>query len=283
MELLQILRRLLQVLTAIHRAYESRAEGRELDNLPLQINETVDDMQTSTREQASALYASLEGCDELLESLADVTDLDELGDWYADYNGWRDEAWAPLSGEVGTGVSIMMQALDAHMRHRVLAHMVGVVGEIPADLAVKELRSVAETDLAAMEASDNPRISLAINRFAAAIPRCKHQRALAYYETRAGYEQITDALLRVDSGEALAEWLVDFHKWRVKAWGQFYRRPCGVTLGDMFYVESRTYLAALMHIIGEDVNQMFLALNVGLRDKERADRALIKAHKRGRA
>ena len=48
MELLQILRRLLQVLTAIHRAYESRVEGRELDNLPLQINESVDKLQMST-------------------------------------------------------------------------------------------------------------------------------------------------------------------------------------------------------------------------------------------
>ena len=210
-----------------------------------------------------------------------MTDLDELGDWYADYNGWRDEAWAPLRGEVCTGVSIMMQALDAHMRHRVLAHMVGVVGEIRADQTVRALRAMAESDLEAMEAGDIPNHDLAINRFAADIPRCKYQRALDYYETRPGYEQITDELLRVNTGEGLAEWLVAFHKWREEAWGRFYRRPCGVTLGDMYYVESRTYLAALMHIIGEDVNQIFLALNVGLRDKERADRALIEAQKRG--
>ena len=158
--------------------------------------------------------------------------------------------------------------------------MVGVVGEIPADRTVKELRSIAEADLATLESSDDPNVELAINRFAADIPRCKHHRAFKYYETRPDYEEVTDALLRVQTGEELAEWLLTFHKWREQAWGRFYRRPCGVILGDMYYVESRTYLAALMHIIGEDVNQIFLELNVGLRDKEREDRATIETAQR---
>lgn len=280
MEFLQILRRLLQVLTAIHRAYESWARERELDKLKLQINETVDELKMSTREQAQALYASLEGCDELLDSLGDVTDMDELGDWFADYNDWREATWAPISGVLGAGVSIMRQALEAHVLHRVLGRVAGVSGEIAADWTVSQLRAMAETDLEALQSGDSPIRELAINRFAAAFPRCKYQRALAYYETRPGYEQITDALLRVNTREELADWLLSFHEWREEAWGQFYEQPCGVTLGDMYYVESRTYLAALMHINGDDANQMFLELNVGLRDKERADRALIDAHRR---
>ncbi len=280
MEILQLLRRLLQVLTAIHRAYESWAQRRELDNLKLQINESVDELKMSAREQSKALYDSLEGCDELLDSLADVADMDELGDWFADYNDWRVTTWAPVSGELGAGVAIMRQALAAHVLHRVLAHVAGVKGEIAADWTVSQLRAMAETDLEVLESGDSPIRELAINRFATAIPRCEYRRALAYYETRPGYEQITDALLRVNTRDELADWLISFHEWREKAWGQFYQRPCGVTLGDMYYVESRTYLAALMHINGDDVNQIFLELNVGLRDKERADRALIEAHKR---
>lgn len=280
MELLQLLRRLLQILTALHRAYESWAEGRALDNLKLQINASVDEVQKCTREQAAAFYASLDGFDALLEELADVGDLDELGDWYADYNGWRDEAWAAISGDAGTGITIMMQALDARMRHRILAHTVGLAGEIPADITVKQLRVMAEKDLAALESSEDPMVELEINRFAAEIPRCKHHRAFKYYETRKGFEAVTDALLRVNTWDELGEWLLTFHQWREKAWRSFYRRPCGVILGDMYYVESRTYLAALMHIIGEDVNQIFLELNVGLRDKEREDRATIEAAQR---
>lgn len=277
---MELLRSLLQILTAVHRAYESWAQGRALDDLKLQINANVDDRRKCTRAQAAAFYASLEGVDELLAALAATEDFDELGDWYADYNGWRHEAWASIGGDVGTGISIMMQALDAHMRHHILAHAAGVMVEIPADITVSELRAMAEKDLAALESSDDPNVELAINRFAADIPRCKYHRALAYYETRSGYEEITDALLLVKTGAELTAWLVAFHQWREKAWGRFYRRPCGVTLGDMYYVESRTYLAALMHYVGEDVNQMFLELNVGLRDKERADRATIEAHKR---
>ena len=252
MEFLQLLRPLVQLLTALHRAYESWSEGRALDDLTLQINETVDEVRLCTREQAAAFYGSLEGYDALFEGLADAKDLDELGEWFADYNGWRDEAWARFTGDAPTGITIMMQALDAHMRHRILARILGEVGVIPADRTVSQLRAMAETDLA----------------------------ALKYYETRPGFEGVTDALLKVESWDELREWLLAFHNWREKAWGRFYRRPCGVTLGDMYYVESRTYLAALMHLIGNDVNQIFLELNVGLREKELADRATIEAAKR---
>ncbi len=244
----------------------------------LEINQTVDEMVPCSRGDAAAFYDSLDGYLELLDSLARLDDLDALGDWYADYNGWIAASWSRFTANGGTGISIMIQALEAHARHSILEQFCGDAGEIHADAALAQLRKMAVVDRAAMELNDSPEVDLEINRLARQIPRCGEDRALAYYATRDGYEKVTDALLKVDSFESLRDWLLAFQAWRNKDWGDFYARPCGAILGDMYYVESRTYLLALMHLVGEDVNQAFLELNMATLEKELRDRTAMGRH-----
>ena len=276
--LMYLLRQLAQFLKSVFSGSDATPQTVADSDRKLLINSSVDDLVLCTREQALAFYASLDGYFALHASLSEVEDLDELGDWFAEYNGWRDAHWGQQSANIGTGISLMIQALKAHIYHSVIEQFVGEAAEIPADKAVADLRKMAVADEAAMELNDSPNVELEINRIAMQIPRCGEERALEYYGTRPGYEQVTDALLRVDSWGALREWLATFHEWRYEAWGDYYARPCGGILGDMYYVEARTYLYAFMRAVGEDVNQEFLELNVSTLKQELRDRTIMGRH-----
>ena len=276
--LVDLLRQLAQMLKSAPSGSEAAPQSAADSGRKLLINSHVDDLVLCTREQATAFYASLDGYFDLRARLNDVDDLDALGDWFAEFNGWRDAHWGQQSAKVGTGITLMIQALNAHMYHSVIEQFVGEVAEIPVDKAVADLRKMAVVDEAAMELNDSPNVELEINRMARQIPRCGEERALEYYGTRSGYEQATGTLLKVDSWPSLREWLVKFHEWRQEAWGDYYARPCGDILGDMYYVESRTYLYAFMHNVGEDVNQEFLELNVSTLKQELRDRTIMGRH-----
>ena len=276
--LMGLLRQLLQLLkSALGRSgpgARAAADGEQ----KLHINSSVDELVLCTRAQATAFYASLDGFFALLDSLGQVDDLDALGYWFAESNGWKEANWSHDPARIGTGISIMIQALNAHTHHSVIEQFVGTMAEIPADQAVAGLRKMAAVDQAAMELNDSPDVELELNRIATKMPRCDEDRALEYYATRAGYEQVTDPLRRVDSWQSLREWLATFHEWRQEAWADFYAQPCGVILGDLYYLESRTYLYALMHTVGEDVDQRFLELNMSTMERELKDRTIMGRH-----
>ena len=276
--LMDLLRRLIQLLKSAVGGSERAPEAVAGGDKKLLINSTVDDLVLCTREQATAFYASLEGYFALHDRLMQVGDLDELGDWFADYNDWKGAHWTEDAATVGTGISLMIQALNAHMYHSIIEQFVGDVLEIPADKAVADLSKMAVVDQAAMALNDSPDVELELNRIVSQIPRCDEDRALEYYGTRAGYEMATDPLRKVDSWPTLREWLLTFHQWRQETWGEFYARSCGDILGDMFYVESRTYLYAFMHTVGEDVDQRFLELNMSTMEQELRDRTIMGRH-----
>ncbi|MCY4062919.1 MAG: hypothetical protein OXG53_11175 [Chloroflexi bacterium] len=276
--LMSLLRQLLQLLKSALGRSDPGARAAADSDRKLLINSSVDELILCTREQATAFYASLDGYFALHESLAQVDDLDELGDWFEESNSWKEANWSHYPAKIGTGISIMIQALNAQMHHSVIEQFVGEVAEIPADQAVADLRKMAVVDQAAMELNDSPDIELELNRIARQMPRCGEDRALEYYATRAGYEQVTDPLRRVDSWGSLREWLVTFHEWRQEAWADFYAQPCGVILGDLYYLESRTYLYAFMHTVGEDVDRRFLELNMSTMERELRDRTIMGRH-----
>jgi len=276
--LMSLLRQLLQLLKSALGRSDPGARAAANSDRKLLINSSVDELRLCTREQATAFYASLDGYFALLDSLAQVDDLDELGDWFEESNSWKEANWSRHPEKIGTGISLMIQALNAHMYHSVIEQFVGEVAEIPADQAVADLRKMAVVDQATMELNDSPDIELELNRIARQIPPCGEDRALEYYATREGYERVTSTLLRVAAFEALRQWLVTFHEWRREAWGEFYERSCGAILGDLYFVESRTYLYAFMHTVGEDVNQRFLELNMSTYEKELRDRTIMGRH-----
>ena len=276
--LLGLLRRLIQRLKSVVGVSERASEAVAGGEKKLLINSKVDGLVLCTREQATAFYASLEGYFTLHDRLTQVDDLDDLGDWFAEYNDWQDANWTHDAATVGTGISLMIQALNAHMNHSVIEQFVGEVTDIPADKAVADLSKMAVVDQATMALNDSPNVELELNRIVTQIPRCDEDRALEYYATLAGYEMATDPLRKVDSWPALREWLLTFHQWRQATWGDFYARSCGDILGDMFYVESRTYLYAFMHTVGEDVGQRFLALNMSTKEQELRDRTIMGRH-----
>lgn len=276
--LMNLLRRLIQVLKSAIGRSEPAPEAAAGGPKKLLINSSVDDLKLCTREQATAFYASLDGYFALHDSLTQVADLDELGDWFEEYNNWKGANWSQASENIGTGISMMIQALNAHMYHSVIEQFVGEVAEIPVDKAVADLRKMAVVDQAAMELNDGPDVALELNRIVSQIPRCDEDCALEYYGTRDGYELAAGALLRVESWQALREGLIAFHAWRNKAWGDYYKSPCGRILGDMYYVESRTYLYAFMHTVGEDVNTAMLELNMSTMELELRDRTIMGRH-----
>lgn len=107
-------------------------------------------------------------------------------------------------------------------------------------------RIAEKADRAAMAQSDDPNITLTINSLLRVLPRCGKARTFAFYQTINTFEEQSRALMRVDSRESLQSWIIAFHDWREENWATFYNDPCGVTTEQIYYIESRTYLAAMM-------------------------------------
>ena len=228
------------------------------DEPKLSINYAVDEPIQCNRAQASAMYETLDGFQQQINSLILVKDLESLGGWFSVHNDWIGTKLTWLFSEMCDGAAYLLRALYAQARYRAMDRMIAAFTGFslddmfvdPRPDAMDMARELAEIDLAAMEDSQDPDIELALNRAVNGLPRCSVERALAFYATLDGFEGQVDSLLLVDSWESLLTWAFNFHLWRTDAWDDFYEQPCGDVLTHSFEIEGKTYLAGIMLVAG---------------------------------
>ena len=234
------------------------AQEDENDEPTLGINYTVNNPLPCSRAQATELYATLDGFQQQIDSLALVRDLETLGAWFSQHNDWVDENWSLSVFGFCDGLEFLLRALIAQARYRAMDRMITAdVGFSldqmfvePRSDALELARELAEIDLAAMEENQDPEVELALNKTASGLPRCNPDRALAFYATIDGYEDQVEALLQVESWESLLGWAFNFHLWRTEAWEDIYEQPCGAALTDTFVIEATTYMAGIRLVSG---------------------------------
>ena len=243
---MQLIRSCIQCLIKTMRGIMSPIAQDDTADLHLYINKPIDDPQLCTREQATTFYDTLDGFQQLLGDLEDVKDGDALGVWFAEFNNWTELQWAPVYDNLCDGTSFFTRALRAHAMWQILSRGSGLKGPVPADEVMETARIAERADRAAMAQSDDPNIRLTINSLLRVLPRCGKARTFAFYQTINTFEEQARALMAVDSYESLQSWITAFHDWREENWATFYIDPCGLTIEQIYYIESRTYLAALM-------------------------------------
>ena len=214
------------------------------------INYAVVDPKLCTSQEASAFYGSLDGFQQLIDDLKKIEDIEDYETWFASLNEWTRTNWAQFIDDPCDGMAFLIYGLNALIRHFAIEALTGRVEQIPAYSVLDVAQSMAETDFAAIKNNEAPEITLEINRVVADLPLCSEARATQFHRTIDGFQAMTKAMLETDWGPSLKEWLQSFHGWRREAWGTFYERPCGVTLSRMYELESKIYLAALMHVSG---------------------------------
>ena len=253
-----ILERLMDLLRQLMQLLKS-ATGRESEDLSphevaverrLYINSVVVDPHLCSREQATAFYATLDGFQQLSEELKKIVNMEDYESWFVSYNDWVETNWAQLIEDPSDGTAFLLSGLRALITHFALEALTGRTEHIPAYGALELAQSMANIDLPRMKNSRDPDIALGINRLVAGLPLCSQERTTQFHKTIDGFQAMTQALLETDWGPSLKEWLQSFHAWRNEAWGTFYEQPCGATLMRIHELESKIYLAAIMHVTG---------------------------------
>lgn len=248
--LIDLLRRLIQLLTSIFNGPKTSSPGDEDLWRQLYINYAIVIPEPCTREQAMAFYSTLDGFQQLIDNLKATEDMDAYESWFESLNLWMQTNWAQFIDDSRDGTVFLMFGLGALIHHFALERLTGQVEQIPAYGVLDQARSMAEIDLTAMKNNRAPDIALEINRAVEDLPLCCGERATQFHKTIDGIQLMAKAMLQTDWGPSLKEWLQSFHAWRQEAWGTFYERPCGVVLLRMYEMESKIYLAALMHVSG---------------------------------
>ncbi len=229
------------------------------DDQKLIINNMLDDPILCTRDQATTFYASLDGFQQLLNNITLVKNTDTLLFWLNIHEQWFDETWAPSLTEGCHGAKMLINALEAVASHNLLEHMIGDVGEIPAQEMMRDVWVMATADLEAIERNQYPETEMQINLIITNLPYCSNNQAIEFYETIDGYEQEMNKLALVDDWRSLGVWVGMLHKWRQEAWASFYDQPCGIRLVWMFWMEWLTYINALVRVVsGETPNIDYL-------------------------
>jgi len=216
----------------------------------LYINYAIVDPKLCTSQQASAFYGTLDDIQQFLDDLKKIENMEDYESWFASLNVWTRTNWAQFVDDPCDGIAFLIYGLHALIRHFAIEALTGRVERIPAYSVLDVAQSMAETDSAAIKNNEDPETALEINRVVADLPLCSEERATQFHKTIDGFQAMTEAMLETDWGPSLKEWLQYFHAWRREAWGTFYERPCGVTLSRMYELESKIYLAALMHVTG---------------------------------
>lgn len=258
-------------------------DGREAPALG--INFMIDAPVLCTREQATAVYETLEDFQRQINDLELVNDLDELADWFAVHNAWVEAHWAWAADDSCDGVDYLLRALHAQVRYRIMERMLAKQTGISLDQLFVDPRAdamdvaheMAEIDLQAMEESTEADVALKLNGAVADVPRCSAERALQFYATIDGFEENVEKLLEVDSWQDWNSWAFNFHLWRIDAWGDFYEQPCGVTLMHTYNIEAQTYLAGLMIMVDIDPSDQLSDLIQQWRAYHEYDLAVIAA------
>ena len=212
----------------------------------LYINSPIADPRPCTREQATRFYSTLSGFQQHIEELSAVEDDEQLADWFAGYNDWTETNWRAVDAYPCDGTALFTRALRAVAMWGVLSRVTNIKGEIPADATMALLANLAGVDLSAMDQDISPYVWLQVNRVIRKLPLCNERRTEAFYATVDRLEEQKRALLAVDSYESLQDWVFAFHEWRENTWREFYDYPCGLVLEQIYYLESRIYLAACM-------------------------------------
>ena len=181
-----------------------------------------------------------------MEALTSVKDDEQLADWFAGFNGWTEKNWGPVYANMCDGTSFFTRALRATAMWAVLQRICSISGTISADAMADVAPKLAAFDMSAMDQDISPNLKLQLNRFVRDQPLCSETRTIAFYATIDKLEEQSRALLNVGTHEALQEWVFAFHQWREDNWEEFYADPCGLVLEQMYYLESKIYLAACM-------------------------------------
>lgn len=239
------LRQMIHLLKSAHNR-SSESPGNINIQRRLYINAPIADPKPCSRQQAAMLYRSLDGFQQQMEALESVKDDEQLGDWFAGFNGWTEANWGPVYANMCDGTSFFTRALRAVAMWSVLARITGIRGEISADAMKGIVSKLADYDMSAMYEDISPNLKLQLNRFVRDQPLCSETRTKAFYATIDSFEAQSRVLLNIDSNESLVDWVFTFHRWREDTWGEFYGNPCGLVLEQIYYLESRIYLAASM-------------------------------------
>lgn len=212
----------------------------------LYINAPIADPKPCSRRQAAMLYTTLDGFQQQMEALTSVKDDEQLAVWFAGFNGWTEKNWGPVYANMCDGTSFFTRALRATAMWAVLTRVTGISGTISADAMADIASKFAAFDMTAMEQDISPNLKLQLNRFVRGQPLCSEARTEEFYATIDSFEEQSRMLMDVDSNESLVDWVFAFHQWREDNWEEFYANPCGLVLEQMYYLESRIYLAACM-------------------------------------
>lgn len=192
------------------------------------------------------LYRTLDGYQRHMEALESVNDDEQLADWFAEFNGWTEKQWGPVYANMCDGTSFFTRSLRASAMWAVLQQVTNIRGTIRADASMELLSPLADYDMSAMYEDISPNLKLQLNRIVRDQPLCSETRTEAFYATIDSFEEKSRALLNVESYESLQAWVMSLSEWLENTWGEFYDNPCGLVLEDIFYLQSRLYLAACM-------------------------------------
>ncbi|MCY4536782.1 MAG: hypothetical protein OXE52_00985 [Chloroflexi bacterium] len=246
------------------------------DDQKLIINNIVDNPILCTHDQATTFYESLDGFQQSLNNIALVKNTDTLQFWLNIHKQWFDETWALLLAEGCHGAKMLIYALRAVASHNLLEHMIGDVGEIPAQDVMRDVRDMAVADLEAIKRTQYPESELQINLIITNLPYCSNNQAIAFYKTIDGYLQEMNKLILVDDWRSLRVWVGMLHAWRQEAWTSFYDQPCGIRLAYMFWIERLTYINALVSVVSGETPNIDNLIRP-LRDTAAKDLAVIEA------
>ena len=201
------------------------------------------------RQEALAFFASLDGLEQIMNSVVDIADQQSLLDWLNKYDEWiladeQLESYDPLC----YGVLVRGLEMDRNVKYAVLLYLTEGEAAFHEQAALVSAREIAGGDLATIIADALPDVELEINRAFAEHPLCTNKRAIAFLETLEAYAFETGRAAEINDNDSLNEWASRFDAWRLEAWSSFYDQPCGITEIVINIYETVSFSFALLRL-----------------------------------